>query len=108
MRVLIVEDDEVDIILLRRALNGHEVEAIQKAREAANAAIQFKPDVIFCDVRMPAILEGELVAILRGLNICPVIPISQSDEIPGSDEKPIEKTPDAIKQAIANLPTIDP
>lgn len=66
-RVLVVEDNELNLKLfcdLLRA-HGHETEAVRDAREAIERATLFAPDIIVMDIQMPHISGLELIEAIR-------------------------------------------
>src|ERR1700750_2821290 len=84
-RVLVVDDDRVNRMLLRRSLeqDGHVVRTAENGREALDVLRDAPPHVVLLDIVMPE-LDG--VAVLErlkaddGLNHLPVIMISAVDE----------------------------
>lgn len=66
-RVLVVEDNALNLKLfcdLLRA-HGYEAEAVSDAREALGKATTFAPDVIILDIQMPHITGLELIESIR-------------------------------------------
>lgn len=66
-RVLVVEDNELNLKLfcdLLRA-HGYEAEAIKDAREAIERATLFVPDIVIMDIQMPHITGLELIEAIR-------------------------------------------
>jgi CheY-like chemotaxis protein len=69
-RVLIVDDYEDNLVLLRAWLAGgdFDVAEAQSGEEALARSMEFRPDVILLDMRMPEPVDGWMVARrLRGL-----------------------------------------
>jgi len=66
-RVLIAEDDESLLDLLKMALTkkGYRVFAVQNGQEALAVARQVKPDVLIADIMMPFLNGLQLVHQLR-------------------------------------------
>jgi DNA-binding response OmpR family regulator len=64
-RVLVVDDDPAGLEIRRLVLqrHGHEVIAASDAESARAAFVQFKPDVIVLDVRLPDPSDG--LALIR-------------------------------------------
>jgi putative nucleotidyltransferase with HDIG domain len=57
-RILIIDDEPVNIELLRRVLEKagfHRIESTTDSREAASLYVQFRPDLILLDLHMPHI-----------------------------------------------------
>jgi DNA-binding response OmpR family regulator len=65
--VLLIEDDEAQRFVARYALKkaGHDVREAPDGRQGVAAARAERPDVIVCDVMMPAMTGYEVVAELR-------------------------------------------
>ncbi len=88
-RVLVVEDNELNLKLfcdLLRA-HGYETEGVKDAREALGRAQLFMPDGIVMDIQMPHISGLELIEAIRKDVVLRRIPImavtayaSQADE----------------------------
>ena len=76
-RVLVVEDNELNLKLfcdLLRA-HGHDAEGVTDAREAIERATLFAPDIIIMDIQMPHITGLELIEAIRRDVILRRIPI---------------------------------
>ena len=58
-RILVVDDIEVNIFLIRETLEdrGHTVDVAYNGEEAIRRAMEFKPDLILMDMRMP-VMDG--------------------------------------------------
>ena len=66
-RVLVVEDNELNLKLfcdLLRA-HGYEPEPVKDAREALSRAAVFAPDIVIMDIQMPHITGLELIEAIR-------------------------------------------
>ena len=66
-RVLVVEDNELNLKLfcdLLRA-HGYETEGVRDAREAIERATLFAPDIIVMDIQMPHISGLELIEAIK-------------------------------------------
>ena len=66
-RVLVVEDNELNLKLfcdLLRA-HGHETEGVRDAREAIERATSFAPNLIVMDIQIPHITWLELIEMIR-------------------------------------------
>ena len=76
-RVLVVEDNELNLKLfcdLLRA-HGYEAEGVKDARAAIDRATLFAPDIIIMDIQMPHINGLELIEAIRRDMILRRIPI---------------------------------
>jgi two-component system cell cycle response regulator DivK len=62
-RVLIVEDNELNLKLFCDLLQAHEfvVEPVRDGREALARAREFRPDLIIMDIQMPHVTGYELI-----------------------------------------------
>lgn len=76
-RVLVVEDNELNLKLFCDLLRVHEFEAegVRDAREAINRATLFAPDIIIMDIQMPHISGLELIEAIRRDVILRRIPV---------------------------------
>ena len=66
-RVIVVEDNELNLKLfcdLLRA-HGYETEAVKDAREAVGRATTFAPDIAIVDIQMPHMTGLELIEAFR-------------------------------------------
>ena len=68
LRVLVVDDnnDAADSLSLLLATRGHQTMTVYGGAAALNAAAEFQPDAIFCDLGMPVLSGFEVAARLRG------------------------------------------
>ena len=66
-KVLIVEDNELNLRLFCDLLRAHEyeVQGVRDGREALDAARAFAPDVIVMDIQMPHVTGIELIGAIR-------------------------------------------
>jgi two-component system, cell cycle response regulator DivK len=66
-RVLVVEDNELNLKLFCDLLRAHDYEAepVRDAREALDKATTFAPDIIIMDIQMPHITGLELIESVR-------------------------------------------
>ncbi len=88
-RVLVVEDNELNLQLfcdLLRA-HGHDAEGVRDAREAIERATLFAPQIIVMDIQMPHLTGLELIEQMRRdltLRRIPIMAVtayaSQADE----------------------------
>ena len=76
-RILIVEDNELDVKLLKDILEGHGYETLQTGDglEAISLALAHLPDLILMDIQLPEISGLEVTRRLRGDNRSRHIPI---------------------------------
>jgi CheY-like chemotaxis protein len=67
LRVLVVDDnrDAADSLSLLLARRGHHAKTVYGGAAALDAAAEFQPDTIFCDLGMPVISGFEVAARLR-------------------------------------------
>ena len=82
-RVLVVDDNATnrDLLAGMFAKTHHTLFFAQDGREAVDAAIREKPDIIFMDIRMPNMGGREALAEIRkrpGLEILPVVAVTAS------------------------------
>jgi class 3 adenylate cyclase len=75
--ILVVDDvaENVDIVTVRLAANGYEVEIARNGREALDRAYQLRPDLILLDVMMPEIDGIEVTRRLKADVTMRAIPI---------------------------------
>lgn len=66
-RVLVVEDNELNLKLFCDLLRAHEfaAEPVRDGREAVAAARAFEPDLVITDIQLPHISGAEIIAQLR-------------------------------------------
>ena len=66
-RVLVVEDNELNLKLFCDLLRAHEftAEPVRDGREAVERARAFKPDLIIMDIQMPHVTGYELILELK-------------------------------------------
>lgn len=90
-RVLVVEDNELNLKLfcdLLRA-HGHETAAVRDGREAFDSARAFAPDLIITDIQLPHVTGLDLIASLRadeGLAAVPIMAVTAYAG-PGDEER---------------------
>jgi len=67
LRVLVVDDnrDAADSLSLLLATRGHVIKTVYEGAAALEAAADFQPDTIFCDLGMPVISGFQVAARLR-------------------------------------------
>jgi two-component system, cell cycle response regulator DivK len=76
-RILIVEDNKLDVRLLRDILEtrGHETLQTGDGLEAINLAVANLPDLILMDIQLPVVSGLEVTRRLRDDDRCKRIPI---------------------------------
>ena len=76
-RILVVEDNALNIKLFCDLLNahGHETEPVTDSREALEAARAFKPDLVITDIQLPYVTGIELMELLRADDELKDVPI---------------------------------
>ena len=80
-RVLVVEDNELNLKLFCDLLRAHEyaAEPVRDGREALDRARAFAPDLIVMDIQMPYVPGHELIIALKaddGLRDIPVMAVT--------------------------------
>jgi CheY-like chemotaxis protein len=77
LRVLVAEDNDINLILVREMLNNrkHTVYTARNGREAVEATLREKPDLVLMDIRMPQVNGFEALAMLRAREETRAIPI---------------------------------
>ncbi len=94
MRVLVIEDNEQNLYLVRFILEraGHVVECAMDSYEGIALAARVKPDLILLDIQLPS-MDGYAVAqrirSLAGLEKTPMVAVT-SYAMPGDKEKALE------------------
>jgi two-component system, cell cycle response regulator DivK len=76
-KVLVVEDNELNLRLFCDLLRAHdyEAEAVRDGREALDRARAFEPDLIVMDIQMPHVTGLELTEAIRADEELKAIPI---------------------------------
>ena len=76
-RILVVEDNALNIKLFCDLLNahGHETEPVTDSREALDAARTFKPDLVITDIQLPHVSGLELIRLIRADEKLKEVPI---------------------------------
>ena len=88
-RVLVVEDNELNLRLFCDLLRAHdyEVEPVRDGREALERARAFMPDVIVMDIQMPHVTGLELTVAIRADDELKTIPIMAVTAYSGKDDE---------------------
>ncbi len=97
-RVLVVEDNELNLKLFCDLLRAHgfETEPVRDGREAVNRARAFQPDLIVTDIQLPHMTGLELIAMLKADTRLRTIPIMAVTAYSGRDDE------DRVRAAGAN------
>lgn len=76
-RVMIVEDNELNLKLFTDLLRAHGfvVEPVRDGREALDKAREFKPDLIVMDIQMPHVSGLELIEQIKADGLLKIIPV---------------------------------
>jgi two-component system cell cycle response regulator DivK len=76
-RVLVVEDNELNLKLFCDLLRAHEhlAEPVRDGREAVDRARDFQPDLIVMDIQLPHVSGMELIEQLKADDDLKTIPI---------------------------------
>ncbi|MDD1453117.1 response regulator [Sphingomonas sp. H160509] len=88
-RVLIVEDNELNLKLFCDLLKAHEfvVEPVRDGREALARASEFNPDLIIMDIQMPYVTGYELILEMMTDKNLRTIPIMAVTAYAGPDDE---------------------
>jgi putative two-component system response regulator len=77
-RIMVVDDDPVNVKMLHRTLNAQgytNVEAVRDSREVVNRFFENPPDVILLDIEMPHVDGYEVIEQLKALDLSILPPI---------------------------------
>lgn len=76
-KVLIVEDNELNLRLFRDLLEAHgaEVRTVRDAREALGAIRSFLPQLVIMDIQLPHISGVELIRLMKAEAALDSIPV---------------------------------
>ena len=76
-KVLVVEDNELNLKLFCDLLRAHhyETEPVRDGREALARAHAFMPDLVIMDIQLPHVSGLELIEQLKGDEVLKTIPI---------------------------------
>ncbi|TPG41460.1 response regulator [Sphingomonas koreensis] len=88
-RVLVVEDNELNLKLFCDLLRAHgfAAEPVRDGREAVTRARDFAPDLIVMDIQMPHVTGYELIVELKGDAALKAIPIMAVTAYAGRDDE---------------------
>src|ERR1700694_4569783 len=88
-RVLIVEDNELNLKLFGDLLRAHafEVEAVRDAREAIDRARAFSPDLIVMHIQMPHVTGFELITQLKADAVLAPVPVMAVTAYSGREDE---------------------
>ncbi|MBY0520268.1 MAG: response regulator [Sphingomonas sp.] len=88
-RVLVVEDNELNLKLFCDLLRAYEfvAEAVRDGREAVARARAFQPDLIITDIQLPHMTGYELIAQLKSDAALRAIPIMAVTAYAGRDDE---------------------
>jgi two-component system cell cycle response regulator DivK len=76
-KVLVVEDNELNLKLFCDLLRAHDYEtvAVRDGREAVERAREFRPDLIIMDIQLPHVSGLDLIGQIKGDDALRAIPI---------------------------------
>ena len=88
-RVLVVEDNELNLKLFCDLLRAHEfaVEPVRDGREAVARARDFAPDLVIMDIQMPHVTGYELILELKADETLAKIPVMAVTAYAGRDDE---------------------
>ncbi|MBN8847406.1 MULTISPECIES: response regulator [unclassified Sphingomonas] len=88
-RVLVVEDNELNLKLFCDLLRAHEyaAEPVRDGREALERARAFAPDLIVMDIQMPHVTGHELILELKADEELREIPVMAVTAYAGRDDE---------------------
>ncbi|WP_242096525.1 MULTISPECIES: response regulator [unclassified Sphingomonas] len=88
-RVLVVEDNELNLKLFCDLLRAHEyaAEPVRDGREAVERARAFQPDLIVMDIQMPHVTGYELILELKADEALRAIPVMAVTAYAGRDDE---------------------
>ena len=88
-RVLVVEDNELNLKLFCDLLRAHEYvpEGVRDGREAVARAREFAPDLIIMDIQLPHVSGFELIQQLKADAALNAIPIMAVTAYAGRDDE---------------------
>ena len=88
-RVLVVEDNELNLKLFCDLLRAHEyaAEPVRDGREAVERARVFQPDLIIMDIQMPHVTGYELILQLKADEQLKTIPVMAVTAYAGREDE---------------------
>jgi two-component system cell cycle response regulator DivK len=88
-RVLVVEDNELNLKLFCDLLRAHafEVEPVKDGREAVARARSFQPDLVVMDIQMPHVTGDEIIRQMKADMQLRAIPIMAVTAYAGHDDE---------------------
>ncbi len=88
-RVLVVEDNELNLKLFCDLLRAHdyEVRPLRDGREAVATAHEFAPDLIVMDIQMPHVTGDELIVAMKGDPDLRAVPIMAVTAYAGREDE---------------------
>jgi signal transduction histidine kinase/CheY-like chemotaxis protein len=88
MKILIVEDERINMLFLRRILEtkGHQVLEAGNGKDAVDTAIREQPDFIFMDIGLPVLDGKEATKMLKARKEFAAVPIIALTAHSGNDE----------------------
>jgi two-component system cell cycle response regulator DivK len=88
-RVLVVEDNELNLKLFCDLLRAHEfaAEPVRDGREAVTRARDFEPDLIVMDIQMPHVSGYELIGALKQDETLSRVPIMAVTAYAGREDE---------------------
>ncbi|WP_151953704.1 response regulator [Sphingomonas sp. EC-HK361] len=88
-RVLVVEDNELNLKLFCDLLRAHEhsVEPVRDGREAVERTRAFQPDLIVMDIQMPHVTGHELIVELKADEALRAIPVMAVTAYSGREDE---------------------
>ena len=88
-KVLVVEDNELNLKLFCDLLRAHEyaAEPVRDGREAVERARAFAPDLIVMDIQMPHVTGYELILELKADEALRAIPVMAVTAYAGRDDE---------------------
>ncbi|MEM7415698.1 MAG: response regulator [Gemmatimonadota bacterium] len=101
-RVLVIEDEEDQRVLLREMLRGvgHEVAEARDGAEGLRLFGQTKPDLVVTDIHMPGLDGHDVISALRVQNAnIPIIAVSGGSEV-AKDELLLEAARLGAKEVV--------